>query len=367
MPDGTKAVSVANMSSVCFLKRCIDGEVKIESEMLSLKIFSACERMRSRDAGERNAEPAARKSQAPPLPSEPNADWGFVSFHRPRSASHDSPSDAFAAFFFLPGCPVPAPSTARPSSKPSKTANSSSSSSSWWASDFFLPPLPPPPPQSPPPRPPPRPPPAPTRPVSPRMPQSMPSSCLLPVSSCPKSIVGPDTELGCSSMPMSPQLADEGGGPLPMPLPKPWPYPPVGSGVWWPQAAAWAGSGPSSSSSAGSSSKPPKPSNSSSVAATPPAALPDAKLGTAPHPGPLGTAPPHAGVLGVYSRPSRCAASLAAHSSATGSISSWLSVPLTPHELLVWERLSSSSPRPTRLYVSFLAGVVLLPFASDGK
>ena len=46
------------------MKRCIDGLVKRDEDIESLKTFSACERMRKSEAGERKFD--ARRSQLPP-------------------------------------------------------------------------------------------------------------------------------------------------------------------------------------------------------------------------------------------------------------------------------------------------------------
>ena len=46
------------------MKRCIDGLVKREEDIESLKTFSACERMRMSEVGERKLD--ARRSQLPP-------------------------------------------------------------------------------------------------------------------------------------------------------------------------------------------------------------------------------------------------------------------------------------------------------------
>jgi len=91
---GTNELSVANMSSVCFLKRCIEGLVKSELPTASSKTFSACERRRSREVGDLKAEPAERRSQLELMPLK--AERGLLSFHSPRSASHESPSPVFA-------------------------------------------------------------------------------------------------------------------------------------------------------------------------------------------------------------------------------------------------------------------------------
>ena len=53
--------TLAIIESVCCLKRCIDGLVKIELETASSKTFSACARMRISDAGDLKVE--ARRSQ----------------------------------------------------------------------------------------------------------------------------------------------------------------------------------------------------------------------------------------------------------------------------------------------------------------
>ena len=51
-PMGTKEDSVANMSSVCFLKRCIAGDVNSDDETASSKTRSAWARMATKARGE---------------------------------------------------------------------------------------------------------------------------------------------------------------------------------------------------------------------------------------------------------------------------------------------------------------------------
>ena len=92
LEKGTRLESVANMASVCFLNRCMLGEVKMDDEIASSKTRSASERMRSSEAGERNDAPVPRRSQLE-LPNDerlnglPPNDALFCRSHTLRSAS----------------------------------------------------------------------------------------------------------------------------------------------------------------------------------------------------------------------------------------------------------------------------------------
>mmetsp|Transcript_64240 Transcript_64240/g.143558 ORF Transcript_64240/g.143558 Transcript_64240/m.143558 type:complete len:212 (+) Transcript_64240:226-861(+) len=123
----------AKISSVRLRSRLMAGDLKIELEMVSSKILSACERNLARDTGERNA--VLRRSQGEPEPPRlpkglpPKLDR-FLRSQTWRSSSHERSSPFRARDALPPGTPLTGLLSCP---NPSKTVNSSSSSSSAFA------------------------------------------------------------------------------------------------------------------------------------------------------------------------------------------------------------------------------------------